>query len=176
MPPMMKSDAKAAWQQLAERYDPPRAAWIAHTLKPLNPDDRPKTPIALDKPLEKPVHFPTPATQAEAWMRAPETRVLPNFWVALGYKDGRLVMNVKGGPIQDPLAVGPDPSPSAVPDELGIDERMKWMVDFDAAEQAGMGIRAKLKPEDATAGLDFLLVLGIRDSMDVAMDWTPQVD
>jgi len=170
-----KERTKAAWRQLADRYDPPRAAWIAHTLKPLNPDDRPRTPIAMDKPLQNPVRFPTPPTQPEAWMRAPETRVLPNFWVALGYKDGRLVLNVKGGPIQDPLAVGPDPSPSARSDELGIDERMKWMVDFDAAEKAGMGIRAKVKKEDATAGLDFLLVLGIKDSLDSATGWTPRL-
>lgn len=167
--------AKAAWRQLADRYDPPRAAWIAHTLKPLNPDDRPKNPIDINKPLQNPVRFPTPPTQPEAWMRAPETRVLPNFWVALGYKDGRLILNVEGSKIQDPLAVGPDPSPSARSDELGIDERMKWMVDFDAAESAGMGIRAKLKSEDATAGLDFLLVLGIKDSLDSATDWTPRL-
>src|SRR6266540_4501234 len=47
-----KERTKAAWRQLADRYDPPRAAWIAHTLKPLNPDDRPRTPIAMDKPLQ----------------------------------------------------------------------------------------------------------------------------
>ena len=29
---------KAAWRQLADLYDPPRAAWIARALKPLNPD------------------------------------------------------------------------------------------------------------------------------------------
>ncbi|MCQ6473315.1 hypothetical protein, partial [Vibrio parahaemolyticus] len=29
--------AKAAWRQLADRFDPPRAAWIAQALKPLNP-------------------------------------------------------------------------------------------------------------------------------------------
>lgn len=167
--------AKAAWRQLSDRYDPPRAAWIALTLKPLNPDDRPRIPIKMDEPLQNPVDFPAPPTQAEPWMRAPETRVLPNFWVALGYKDGRLVMNVKGGPIQDPLAVGPDPSQSARSDELGIDQRMKWMVDFDAAEKAGMGIRAQLNKEDTTAGLDFLLVLGIKDSMDSATDWTPRL-
>src|SRR5262245_6226430 len=167
--------AKAAWRQLVERYDPPRAAWIAHTLKPLNADAHPKTPIGVDDPLPNPLRFPSPPTQAETWMRAPETRVLPNFWVALGYKDGRLVVNVTGGPIQDPLAVGPDPSPSAKTDELGIDERMKWMVDFAAAEQAGMGIRAKLVTADATAGLDFLIVFGVKDSLDSATDWTPQL-
>src|SRR5262245_15080889 len=32
---------KAAWRQLADRFEPPRAAWIARTLTPLNPGDRP---------------------------------------------------------------------------------------------------------------------------------------
>ena len=49
--------AKAAWQQLVERFDAPRAAWIARALKPLNPTDRPATPIATDQPLPKPVQL-----------------------------------------------------------------------------------------------------------------------
>ena len=52
---------------------------------------------------------------------------------------------------------------------------MKWMVDFDAAEKVGMGIRAKLTREDAAAGLDFLLVMGIKDSLDRTTDWTPHL-
>ena len=38
---------------------------------------------------------------------------------------------------------------------------MRWMMDFDAAEKVGMGIRARLAREDAAAGLDFVLVMGI---------------
>ena len=155
--------AKAAWRQLADRYGASRAAWIARALRPSNPDDRPKKPLGADEALTKPLRFPDPATQLETWMRAPRTRMLPNFWTVLGYKNGRLVVNVKGVPIVDPLATGPDPSTSAVVDDVGIDKEMKWMVDFDAAEKVGMGIRAKLTKENATAGLDFLLVLGIRD-------------
>ncbi|MCU1265913.1 MAG: uncharacterized protein JWM21_2231 [Acidobacteria bacterium] len=139
---------KAAWRQLADRFDSPRAGWIARTLQP---------------PKDQPLLFPTPATQPEVWMRAPLTRVLPNFWVLLGYKNGRLVVNVKGGSIRNPLAAGPDPSPSAIVDDMGIDKGMKWMVDFDAAEEAGMGIRAKLTKDDANMGLDFVLVMGIKD-------------
>src|SRR3989442_10675031 len=155
---------KAAWRQLADRFDPPRAAWIAAVLKPLNPEDRPKKPISVEEQLPKPLRFPAPATQKEAWMRAPICRMLPNLWILLGYKNGRLVVNVKGGLIRDSLAAGPDPSPSAKLDELGIDSGLKWMMDFDEAEKAGMGIRAKLTKDDAAAGLDFLLVLGVKDS------------
>src|SRR5678816_1532034 len=136
--------AKEAWRQLADRFGPPRAAWVAQALKPLNPkEDRPDTPIADDKALPKPIRFPTPATQPEPWMRAPQTRALPNFWTLLAYKNGQLIVNVKGGPIREPLATGPDPSPSATVDEVGLDKGITWMVDFNAAEAAGMGIRAK---------------------------------
>ena len=166
---------KTAWRQLADRFDPPRAAWIARALKPLNPEDRPSDPIAADQPLPKPARFPSPATNSDTWTRAPAARVLPNQWIVLGYKNGRLVVNVKGGSISDTLATGPDPSPSANVDPLGIDAGMKWMVDFDAAENVGMGIRAKLTREDAATGLDFVLVMGIKDSLDRPTDWAPRL-
>jgi hypothetical protein len=164
---------KTAWRQLADRFDPPRAAWIARALKPLNPEDRPSNPVAGNQPLPKPPRFPSPATKDEAWTRAPVTRALPNLWVVLGYKNGRLIVNVKGGLIPDTLAVGPDPSLSANVDPFGVDAGMKWMVDFDEAERVGMGIRVKLRREDASAGLDFLLVMGVKDSPGGATDWTP---
>jgi hypothetical protein len=158
--------AKNAWRQLADRFDPPRAAWIARALKPLNsPVDSAIDPV-----------FPNPALKDEAWTRAPLARALPNFWVALGYKDGQLIVNVRGAAIPDPLPAGPDPnwqasdSPTGA-DQLVIDDGMKWMVDFDEAEIVGMGIRATLSPTDAAKGLDFLLVMGIRDSQD-GTDWT----
>src|SRR5262245_10081060 len=31
---------KAAWRQMADRFDAPRAAWIARSLRPLNPTDQ----------------------------------------------------------------------------------------------------------------------------------------
>ncbi len=157
--------AKSAWRQLADRFDPPRAAWVALALKPLNPDDRPKRPLSENEAMTPP-RFPSPATKADAWTRAPFTRALPNQWIVLGYKNGRLVVNVKGKLIPDTLGAGPDPKKSDAgvdPAQLAIDDEMKWMVDFDTAEQKGMGIRAKLSAQDAAAGLDFLLALGIKD-------------
>ncbi|HKV34593.1 MAG TPA: hypothetical protein VJP89_09735, partial [Pyrinomonadaceae bacterium] len=164
--------AKAAWRQLADRFDPPRAAWIAFALKPGNPDARPKDPLAPDAVLEKEIRFPTPATQSEPWLRAPIARVLPSFWTLLGYKNGQLVVNVKGRAIRESLAAGPDPSPTAVVDQFGIDAGMKWMVDFQAAEEVGMGIRARLTKEAAAAGLDFVLVMGVKDTEGAATELT----
>jgi len=121
----------------------------------------------------KPPRFPAPAIKAEPWARPPWTRVLPNHWIVLGYKNGRLVVNAPGGVIPDLLPTGPDPR--ANPGRLGIDQGMKWMVDFDAAQQVGMGISVRLSKEDAAAGLDFLLVLGIKDSPGGTADWTPRL-
>jgi hypothetical protein len=164
--------ARSAWRQLADRFDATRAAWVALALKPLNPDDRPKQPLTANAVLTPPPRFPSLTLKAEAWTRAPLTRVLPNHWIVLGYKSGNLVVNVKGKSIPDSLATGPDPTKSETvpPEALAIDDDMKWMVDFDAAEERGMGIRVKLKSQDAAAGLDFLLVLGLKDSPGATTD------
>ena len=64
--------------------------------------------------------------------------------------------------------------PLTADEVAAIDEGMKWMVDFDAAEEKGMGIRARLS-QQAAAGLDFLLVLGVKDSAGGTTDWTPRL-
>ncbi|MFN8499165.1 MAG: hypothetical protein U0641_15050 [Anaerolineae bacterium] len=170
---------KSAWRQLADRYDAPRAAWVARALQPLNPDDRPTTPVAGDGPLPKPPRFPAPPTKAESWTRAPMTRLLPNQWIVLGYRGGRLVVIVTGAAIPDVLPTGPDPTApptdAAADGALLLDEGMRWMVDFDAAEKVGMGVRARLSQGDAAAGLDFLLVLGVKDTPGAAVDWAPRL-
>lgn len=144
-----------AWQQLADRFDPPRAAWIARALKPLNSSE--------------PLVFPTIVKKGESWTRAPLARALPSYWIALGYKNGNLIVNVKGALIPDILHAGPDPKANSVnstesADQLVIDDKMNWLVDFDEAEKVGMGIRTKLTEQDALAGLDFLFVFGLKDT------------
>lgn len=160
---------KAAWRQLADRLDPQRAAWVMRTLTPLNPDERPREPIDTDTPLPKAIRFPSPTLKEESWTRAPHTYALPSFWTVLGYKDGKLVVNVRGSAIEETLATGPNPSTSAKVDESGLDDDMKWMVDFDVAEAKGMGIRIRLGPVDAAAGFDVLLVFGVKDSPDTSV-------
>lgn len=172
--PAAEERRKAAWRQLADRFDPPRAAWIAKQLTPQNPGDRSKTPIADGQPLPRSPVFRTLETKADAWTEAPLARALPNQWIVLGYKNGNLVVNQTGLPIADPLPAGPNPKSDKV-DQFGLDEGMKWMVDFATAEKAGMGIRIKLTKEIAAAGFEFLLVMGIRDTLDAAKDWTPQL-
>lgn len=169
--------AKNAWRQLVDRYDPPRAAWIARALKPLNSGGAPDAPVDGDGPLSPPPLFPSPATKNEAWDRAPLARALPSFWVALGYKNGQLVVNARGAEIPELLHAGPDPhapETESPDDSPVIDDGMKWMVDFDEAERVGMGIRATLSQANAAAGLDFLLVMGVKDSND-GTEWATKL-
>jgi len=42
---------RVAWQQLADRFDAQRAAWIARSLAPTNVQDWPTAPVPADKPL-----------------------------------------------------------------------------------------------------------------------------
>src|SRR6185503_6495328 len=134
---------KRAWRQLVERFDAGRAAWVARSLKPLNPNDRLKRPMP-------PIIFPSPATKADAWTRAPLTSVLPKRWWVLGYAGGKLIVKTLGNLIPEELPTGPNPGPDPfgsanepAEDKLAIDSGMKWMVDFAEAEKVGMGIRLR---------------------------------
>jgi hypothetical protein len=138
---------KAAWAELVGRFGPRRAAWVA---------------LAAD-PTAGPA-----ARRAGAWTRAPQTRVLPDRWVVIGYAGGTRFTAV-GNVVPDTLQTGPSPTGTDVPPASGlppIDEGMRWMVEFAAAEQVGMGIRVPLDPGSET--IDRLLVVGVKASLDEA--------
>jgi hypothetical protein len=136
---------RQAWAELSSAFDPQRAAWIARLMETGNPPQR-----------------------AHSWTRAPRTQALPDRWVALGYRGGRRVFEVWGATIPDTLQVGPDPqAPEPPPGELPVDDGMRWMVEFDKAVAAGMGLRVPYAedPDLPRLGLDELLVLGIKSTL-----------
>lgn len=156
------------WEQIARRYGHGRATWIVLTLRPTNPGDRPAGPVPEGTPLPAPPVHPDRPRRADSWTRAPHARVLPDRWIALGYRRGQRVMLEAGVPIASALAVGPDPSappPADSNDErLDVDEGMRWLVNFAEAERVGMGLRVALGGEDARLGFDMLVVFGVRTS------------
>jgi hypothetical protein len=145
-----------AWAQLAQRFGPQRAAWIAR--------------VTQQEEVE--------TSRDTAWTRAPHTKVLPDRWVAFGYRGGSRVLTAESEyPVLQPLATGPSPDPETPSSPIGtdgpeLDDDMRWMVDFDAAEKAGMGIRIPLTPpltpQQVQGGLDALVVVGIKASLDAA--------
>jgi len=149
---------RAAWAQLAGRFSPQRAAWIARQLEPRNPTARPSGAVADTRPLTPVPDFPSPPRHATAWTRAPRAALLPDRWIALGYLEGGTrVLTAMGNPVQDPLAVGPQPDPSTAPPApltdptQAIDPGMRWLIDFEAAVQVGMGIRVRVTPSSTVS-------------------------
>ena len=159
-----------AWAQLAERFGPPRAAWVARALQPENPADRPDEPVAAADPLPRAPVFPAHDARDAAWTRAPQARLLPDRWVVVGHRDGQRVLVDWGETITTDLAAGPQPGappPDQPGDEdLAVDPGMRWLVDFAEAERVGMALRIPLAPADAERGFDTLVVFGVRATLD----------
>jgi hypothetical protein len=114
------------------------------------------------------VVFPSdPPAKPASWTEAPQVAAFPDRFVVLGYRGGEQVLEALGGPITLPLYVGPDPS--ADPDDaihpagpdLVVPDQLSWLVDFDAAVAAGLGIAVDIAAADAQLGFDRLLVLGV---------------
>src|SRR5262245_13407668 len=120
--------------------------------------------------------FPSnPDVAPQSWSHAPEVRQFPDRFVVVGFSNNQKTLEALGGPVVLPLQVGPDPSgdphetirPDPAPDGPGlyVPDDLKWMVDFDRAVAAGMGIAIDLTPEQASRGFDLLLVLGLQLSV-----------
>ncbi len=118
---------------------------------------------------------PDPDLAPQSWSRAPEVRHFPDRFVVVGLSNNQVTLEALGNPVVLPLQVGPDPSgdpndtirPDPAPDgpDLFVPDGLKWMVDFDRAVAAGMGIAIDLTPDQAANGFDLLLVLGLQLSV-----------
>ena len=159
---------QAAWGQLTERFGPPRAAYIAEATHPTNDNQRPQDEIAPDEALDVQPTFPgrpTPTTPG-----GPRTRLMPDRWIATGWIGTNRAFAFAGRPIaRDPLRVGPPTGTAGGFDAstLADDPELGWLVDFDAAEAMGMGLRIPFSPP-ANARLDRLVVFGARGSTPAA--------
>jgi|CXWL01.1.fsa_nt_gi hypothetical protein len=174
-----KNEARecSAWAQLAEKFGPARAAWIAEMLTPQNPGNQPESPIPANKPLpkEKEPKFhkdfddknPEVFT-ADAWTRAPHTQILPTYWIALGYKNGQrepvfAYTNGDDGDekkeIPQPLAVSfsPEKGKGFAADDFEKNDEAGWLVNFEKARKKGMGLRIPYSGKL----IDRLIVLGV---------------
>lgn len=136
---------KSAFAELARRFRPRRAAWIAYAMTPTN---------VAPPPRQAAPAFPDAVRRASAWSRAAFATLLPTRWVAVGYLgDGKghltQAFRKSGGIVADRINTGIDPRAQATPavdadgvaTELPLDEGIKWIADFGAAETAGMAMR-----------------------------------
>ncbi len=166
--PARRAQELAAWRQMAARFGPERAAYVAARLTPLNQASRPAAPSASTLTVEPDFDTGSP-TRLSSWTRAARARALPDRWLAIGSRAGQ-AKSVWGTLIPASLSTGPDPSTpappaGAAPASVPVDAGMRWMVDFAEAESKGMGIRMTLSPDEATTGFDRLIVIGVKGTL-----------
>ena len=161
---------RAAWAQLAGRFGRHRAAWIAKALTPTNPDQRPADPLPESAPLPVPPSVPPVARREASWTKASQAQLLPDRWAVFGYRDkNRVLAGWSEQKIPDRLATSPSPAAelpdNPQPGELVVDQGIRWLVDFNVAEEVGMGLRIPLASGEAQKGYDQLIVLGLKNSV-----------
>ena len=152
-----------------------RAAQLRASYVPFNLSDSPAPPLTTrDVAVSTAfVVFPAdPPTKQAPWSQAPQVRQFPERFVVIGYVAGQPVLQAIGGLVTLPLDVGPDPSadPATDPDsaihpdggDLFVPEQLSWLVNFDAAVAAGLGLSIPLTPGQAESGFDRLLVIGVQ--------------
>ena len=115
---------------------------------------------------------PDPVTTLQSWSQAPQVRQFPDRFVVLGYSGTTQTLEAIGGPVTLPLYTGPDPSADPTVDptsgihpdgpDFYVPDQLQWMVDFDQAVAAGMGLAIPLTAEQFAAGFTRLLVLGLQ--------------
>lgn len=134
--------AAAAWADLAGRFGPARAGWIARVARSGPP--------------------PESELRTSAWTAPAVARCMPDAWTVRGYRGGQVVAEATGRNIVGAVPVGPAPNDnvSAVtPGGPKVADSIRWMVDVSAALDNGMAVRL---PLGGTPQLDRLLVLGIK--------------
>ena len=147
---------KAAWRQLVSRFGAPRAAWIAHVY-------RGKEPLNV-------------GTRVTSWTRAPHTKTFPDRWIATAYRGDQPAVTAWSKAVAATLPTGPTPRPATgtpaveqtPPTMPVVDDGMRWMIDFKAAEEAGMAVRIPLSVDQAVLGFERLVVAGIRSTNSAA--------
>jgi hypothetical protein len=142
------------WAPVAKRYGVPRAAYIVRVTNHNDPAN--KTP---------------PASRATVPSRGAEA-VLPDRWVALGYRGGAQRFAVMGAPIPEPIDLTPNPSADdqtlvEVADGFNVPSNILWTMQYGDALTKGMAIDVTgLSGDDLQFGFDRIVVFGVKTSMD----------
>ena len=157
------ADSGSPWKELALLYGPMRAAYLVRTVVPSN--------AAMIGQAEAPVFDDAAIPLASPDAREQTAAALPDRFVAVGWRGGVEVLRKWGRAVADVLPMSPLFDPLLVEDPklwnpFGGDRA--WLVDYAAAEAAGMAITVTQADLKAGAtllqGLDRLVVLGL--------DWT----
>ena len=138
-----KAASDAAFDTLRSTLTDAQAEEVRLRLVPFNIKDRPqagvdRATVAVSVVLVVLAPIATAATKRQAWTRAPEAALLPERFVLFA-DSGPEHVEVLGGMIQHPLAVGPDPLAEATEQfsstsgDLIVPPQLEWLTDFGVA-------------------------------------------
>ena len=173
--PVATDTEQQAWIRLVNAIGSSRrASWVADQTAPTG-GTRPTAPVADGTDLPDEPVFPDPPRRAGAWSRPATARTLPDHFVAIAYarsgSGGQAswteIGRAAGKPVADSVQLGFDasaPPPTVSDTGPALPDGMKWMIDKDAAEAAGLLVRLPLPA--GTAQVDRLIVLGVSGSLD----------
>ena len=157
-----------AWKKVIQNIGITRALYIVTKCKPINESGFPE-------------FEDTSATneRKRSWNKAPCAMGLPNRFIVRVFENNNGFHDYTCNPLpldenKEPcLDIGLNPSagsdspPFEITDDgLEVDERLRWLTEFDAAVKVGMGIRIPLTPSQYKNGFDKIIVLGVRSEKD----------
>lgn len=172
----------AAFQALTLAVTAGRAEELRKKYVPFNAQDPPgagvnRAVVPVSTVFVSLTTVATAATKRQAWTRPPQASLLPERFVLIA-DSGTEHVEVLGGLVTQPLAVGPDPLAEKTEQfqeaggDLIVPDPLRWMTDFEAAIKAGMAFRINLSARQATEGFDRLYVLGVRLNPDSQLSRT----
>ena len=120
--------------------------------------------------------YPDLDTKHFSWTQPPRVNLFPDRFVFLGQNEGQPTLQHLFEPLMLPLIVGPDPTDAQQfiesNGDLELSEDIRWMTDFEAAVQKGLGLKVPLNPQQAAGGFERIFVIGVRLSADAEKNST----
>ncbi len=158
---------QANWRDMVRRFGSLRSAYILRAMLPAVTSDAP-LPRGIPVGQNLTLIFPDVQSRSGSWTR-PAEALLPDRWVVM-LRRGNARRYVLGNPIPEPLAVTVDPgaSPadqSTLPNGHVVDDKARWIIDFDRAVDVGMALSIDLTPDDVRLGFDRVVVFGLKTSL-----------
>jgi hypothetical protein len=176
--PAATATQQTAWQFLANRYGAGRAAYLADAVLPATQlaawlNAAPGTVLQAMPgvqlcPASLTTKLQALGSRPSSYAQAPLARCLPTRWLVYGLTNGAGTIAYEiGRSVNGDLTVGPAGATPTATGTLGgasVDPAMLWMVDFQAAVNAGMAAVLPLTQAQAASGFTNLYVVGICDN------------
>ncbi|MEM1299502.1 MAG: hypothetical protein AAGH68_09485, partial [Pseudomonadota bacterium] len=156
------AETQGAWQAMADRLGPGRAALVAGSLDPFGKGGRYDAGDESQTPA-----VPAANIGPEGWTEPARARALPDRWAIAGYRGDQRVVLGWTQPVRPDLALSPRsgfPGEELSDDDTsGATSGIEWLTGFAEAENVGMAARLTVDKTIARS-MDRLIVFGVRAS------------